>query len=154
MLRILWKNVSKNLETIFAEVQSKLFKNFCSGSKNPKWKATYVNVNEQIEKWSKVIHFIMVKLTPIALILAKAVVNVLIYFTDSQTIELELPFPMWCVQIFIKILLNSIVSLQVKIIKKLLYNFEVSIGHKQFCCLCGCCCITIYIRCVELLLRC
>lgn len=74
-----------------------------SGSIYPKWKETYIKVNDQVEKWSEIVHLIVAKATPLGLVLTKFIVNLFVYFTtdhDSETVELELPFPMWYVRSF------------------------------------------------------
>lgn len=62
-----------------------------SVSKNPELEAN------RIEKWSKIIHFLIAKITPICWVLPKFTVSLLLFITkgDSETVELELPLPMW-----------------------------------------------------------
>lgn len=81
------------------EVSQNRFKNYnyiYLGLEYPEWETTYVQINEKIEKWSEIIHFVIAKLTPLCLILPKFIVSLSIYFTIvSETVELELPLPMW-----------------------------------------------------------
>lgn len=88
------KNVSK-IHVRLADI----FLNFffiISESKCSKWKIAYSEVDEQVEKFSKMIDYIMVKLTPIGLVMPKLIVCIFMHFAlGTETDEFELPLPMW-----------------------------------------------------------
>lgn len=66
------------------------------GSKNPPSKVLYDKTNGKIEKWSKILYFLMVKLTPMSWLLPKVIISLFLYFTtDLGNDALELPSPMW-----------------------------------------------------------
>ena len=66
------------------------------GLKNPSSKVLYEKTNRSVEKWSKIIFFVMVKITPIAWLLPKVIISLFLYFTtDLGNDALELPSPMW-----------------------------------------------------------
>lgn len=120
-----------------------------SGSIYPKWKETYIKVNDQVEKWSEIVHLIVAKATPLGLVLTKFIVNLFVYFTtdhDSETVELELPFPMWYVQSF------NFYSLLHLYLRKLLFVFKVSVRYKKSHRLFDCCFLAILTDCLKFLL--
>lgn len=50
----------------------------------------------KIEKWSKIIHFVIGIVTPMCWVLPKFILNLFVYVTnDLETVEFELPLPMW-----------------------------------------------------------
>lgn len=68
--------------------------------KYPALKSSYIENNQQIEKWSEIIYLIVAKMTPIAFILPKFIVSIFIYFTTNlENDAFELPLPMWYVEI-------------------------------------------------------
>lgn len=55
----------------------------------------YVEINEQIEKWSKFTYFLIMKVSLPVFIIPKSVVSLCLYFTNLNEDSLELPLPMW-----------------------------------------------------------
>lgn len=56
----------------------------------------YQKRGRQIEMLTEIIFFVIVKVTPICLVLLKCVTTVYVYFTtDLENDALELPLPMW-----------------------------------------------------------
>lgn len=53
----------------------------------------------KIEKWSKIIHFIVAVATPIIWVMPKSIISLFVYITkdstDSKIVDFELPLPMW-----------------------------------------------------------
>lgn len=61
--------------------------------------AIYGEANERIENYSEIIHFTVLKVTPICVIIPKALTSLLNYFTtDLGSDALVLPLPMWFVR--------------------------------------------------------
>lgn len=61
-------------------------------------KITYDEVNRRIEKYSEIAYIVMVKVSPVLLVLPKFVVAMFVYYTTDEGDEaLELPFPLWSV---------------------------------------------------------
>lgn len=59
-------------------------------------KAIYVESIEQLEKWSKLIYFVVAKLSPIFWVAPKFLMNLFVYIrTDFDNNALVLPLPMW-----------------------------------------------------------
>lgn len=59
----------------------------------------YRNARGQMEKWSKIIYFIITKVVPISIIWPKVIVSFCIYYfaSDSGDSALVMPTPTWCV---------------------------------------------------------
>lgn len=67
--------------------------NIFSGSES---KAIYVESIEQLEKWSKLIYFVVAKLSPIFWVAPKFLMSLFVYIrTDFDNNALVLPLPMW-----------------------------------------------------------
>lgn len=66
------------------------------GLQNEASKAIYVEVNDRIEKWSQIVHFVLVNVSIPFLILPKYLVSFYLYYTtDMGNDAFELPLPMW-----------------------------------------------------------
>lgn len=65
------------------------------GMKHEALELLYIKTNKQIEFWSKIIYWVVAKLSPLAFTLPKFLFS--IYSTrNSGNVEVfELPFPMW-----------------------------------------------------------
>lgn len=74
---------------------------FVIGSEHPEMKVMYIEVNRQVEKLSDIAYLVMVKVTPVCLILPKIVISVFVYFTTDLGYDaLELPSPTrWDIEI-------------------------------------------------------
>lgn len=56
----------------------------------------YEKSNQQVEKWSKIIHFAMAKMMVLCSVLPKFIVSLIDYFaTDARDQAFVLPMPMW-----------------------------------------------------------
>lgn len=56
----------------------------------------YEKTNRQIENLTEIIFFVIVRVTPICLVLLKCITSLFVYFTtDLKNNALELPLPMW-----------------------------------------------------------
>lgn len=70
--------------------------NKISGRVNADSKGIYEEVNGQIEKWGKIIYFVIAELSPICMIVPKAILCLLVYFTTDLGQEaFELPVLEW-----------------------------------------------------------
>lgn len=89
---------SKNVHTKIA--QYSLVLNNISGLQDPKSKAMFLDVDENIEKWSKIVYFVSVILSPISLILPNIILSFYTYFTtDLRENAFVLLIPMWYVHL-------------------------------------------------------
>lgn len=69
---------------------------FVLGSKNPASKANYMDVNLKVEKWTKIIHFALMRVVLYGVIFPKFIFCFyLFYTTDLGPDAFELPFPVW-----------------------------------------------------------
>lgn len=58
--------------------------------------ALYVKINQQVEKWSEIIYFIISKVSPQCIGLPIFIASLFAYFTtDLKNEALELPYAMW-----------------------------------------------------------
>lgn len=94
------KIIGKSNQNRQLNVQNKIFSDFFElilGSESSKSASFYDQIDQRIEKWSKIIHFVMMKVTCSVLFIPKVLASLYIYFMkDScENYELELPFPMW-----------------------------------------------------------
>lgn len=56
----------------------------------------YAETNRKIEKWTEIIAFAMVKVTPVCWISPKAIISFVLYFaTDMGNNAFALPIAMW-----------------------------------------------------------
>lgn len=56
----------------------------------------YVEINQKIEKWCKIIELITVKVSPLTVVIPKLITSFFDYFTtDLGSEAFELPTPMW-----------------------------------------------------------
>lgn len=66
------------------------------GLENPFSKSLYIEMNERIEKISKILYFTIIKVTLPALMIPNLVVSFFLYFsTDLENEAFILPFPIW-----------------------------------------------------------
>lgn len=76
---------------------------FFQGSQNPASNVIYIEVVDRVEKWSRFIHFVMLKVSIPCFVLPKYIVCFYLYFTtDMGNDAFELPLPIWwAVKVFI-----------------------------------------------------
>lgn len=56
----------------------------------------YEEINRQIEKWTKIVYFIIAQVTPVCQIIPKFMQSLVVYVaTDLGNDALELPYPEW-----------------------------------------------------------
>lgn len=66
------------------------------GSEFETSKVIYKEASHQMKKWSKIMYFVISKLTPIGLILPKSIITCSVYFAnDSGCDVFLLPTPTW-----------------------------------------------------------
>lgn len=82
--------------SIFNEVKNRFLSN--SVLEYPASKIIYDETNQRIENWTRVIYFIIMKVTPVCWIMPKFAISIFMYFTtDMGRDALKLPIPMWWV---------------------------------------------------------
>lgn len=59
----------------------------------------YESASCQMEKWSKIVYFIITRVVPVSVIWAKVIVSFCVYYfsSDSGDSALVMPTPTWCV---------------------------------------------------------
>lgn len=68
---------------------------------DPEALSTYLKLDERIEIWSNLFHFLVVQVTVPLVIMPKFLISFYLYFaTDLGSEAFNLPFPVWCVMIF------------------------------------------------------
>ena len=66
------------------------------GLENPTSAAIYVNVNERVETWTKLIDFALIKFSIPGVIAPKFIISFYLYFwSDLEADAFSLPFPIW-----------------------------------------------------------
>lgn len=67
-----------------------------SGLKYPASAENYVEINEQVEKWTKIIHFVYLKVNLHMIVIPKAILSFYLYFSmDAGRDAFELPYAVW-----------------------------------------------------------
>lgn len=89
--RIKWVNWSRGL-ILFLIICLK--KN--SGLENPKSSAIYTKINQQIEKWTKIVHLLLYKISLVSFVSPKLIASYFLYYTtDLGSEAFQTPFLMW-----------------------------------------------------------
>lgn len=66
------------------------------GLKSPASKANYAEIDLQTQKWTKIIHFVFIKVFLYAIVFQKLIFCFYLYYaTDLGSEAFELPFPFW-----------------------------------------------------------
>lgn len=69
---------------------------FSTGQENPESKAIYEDTNQRNEKYSEIIYFVLVKVTPVCFVVPKCMGSLFMYFLNGLDNEaLKLPISMW-----------------------------------------------------------
>lgn len=71
-----------------------------SGFENSSSKAIYEEVNQKVEKWTKILYFVLMNVSLPGIMMPNFVISYFLYFsTDLEVEAFRFPFPIWFVNI-------------------------------------------------------